>query len=174
MRASRRICSFASRAEASAASLPAFGVGCTTIIRDIGASRESLNRELEAIFSGQRGGHLQDVLNLVVSKVLPTEVTPFEFAWGENPSLRVGSVGEARLQPLKDQAGKRTTLQGAAAMGAFQLASLDVASSKGSRWSDPDLRVGGRLRDAARVRLERLTLPQAACRATGQIAVKRL
>ena len=115
------------------------GQGTARLYIDAAAS-EQQRGELEAIFSGQQGGPLQDVLSLVVSNVLPTEVTPFEFAWGENPSLRVGSVGEATLQPLTDQAGKRTTLQGAAAMGAFQLASLDVASSKGSHWSDPDLR----------------------------------
>jgi hypothetical protein len=115
------------------------GQGTARLYVDAAASDEQ-RPELEAIFSGQRGGLLHDVLSQVVSKVLPTEVTPFSFDWGESPSLRVGSVGEARLQPLKDQSGKRTTLQGAAAMGAFQLASLDVASSKGSRWSDPDLR----------------------------------
>ena len=115
------------------------GQGTARLYIDAAASDEQ-QRELEAIFSGQRGGPLQDVLSLVVSKALPTEVTQFDLDWGDNPSLRVGSVGEAKLQPLQDQSGKRTTLQGAAAMGAFQLASLDVASSKGSRWSDPDLR----------------------------------
>jgi hypothetical protein len=31
-------------------------------------------------------------------------------------------------------------VQGAAAQAAFQSASMQVASSKGSRWSDPELR----------------------------------
>jgi len=115
------------------------GQGTARLYLDAAASGEQ-QRELEAIFSGQRGGPLQAVLSLVVSKALPTEVTQFDLDWGESPSLRVGSVGEARLRPLQDQSGKPTTLQGAAAMGAFQLASLDVASSKGSRWSDPDFR----------------------------------
>jgi hypothetical protein len=115
------------------------GQGTARLYIDAAASDEQ-RRELEAIFSGQRGGPLQAVISLVVSKALPTEVTQFDLDWGKNPSLRVGNVGEATLQPLQDPSGKRATLQGAAAMGAFQLASLDVASSKGSRWSDPDLR----------------------------------
>jgi len=116
------------------------GQGTARLYIDAAASDEQRG-ELEAIFSGQRGGPLQDVVSLVVSKALPTEVTQFDLDWGKKKaSLRVGSVGEAALQPLQDPSGKRTTLQGAAAMGAFQLASLDVASSKGSRWSDPDLR----------------------------------
>lgn len=116
------------------------GQGTARLYVDAAASDEQRG-ELEAIFSGQRGGPLQDVLSLVVSKALPTEVMEFDLDWGKKKaSLRVGSVGDATLQPLEDPSGNRATLQGAAAMGAFQLASLDVASSKGSRWSDPDLR----------------------------------
>jgi hypothetical protein len=44
------------------------------------------------------------------------------------------------LAPMKDQAGKTANVRGAAAMAAFQSESMDLASSKGSRWSDPDLR----------------------------------
>ncbi|MBI3943347.1 MAG: hypothetical protein HY326_10070 [Chloroflexi bacterium] len=59
---------------------------------------------------------------------------------GQTAAITVGTVGQATLQPLKDQAGRPTTVQGAAAMAAFELERMDLASSKGSRWSDPELR----------------------------------
>ena len=48
--------------------------------------------------------------------------------------------GKATLAPYKDQAGRTATVEGTAAQGAFQSASMELASSKGTRWSDPDLR----------------------------------
>jgi hypothetical protein len=53
--------------------------------------------------------------------------------------LTVGNVAKAKLTPLKDQAGRPTRVEGGA-QAAFQLVSMDLASSKGSRWSDPKLR----------------------------------
>ena len=72
--------------------------------------------------------------------------------------LRVGSLGQATLTPLKDQEGKPTRMEGAAAQTAFQFASMDLASSKGSQWSDPKLRQWeGDLGDITPIQLERLT-----------------
>ena len=76
----------------------------------------------------------------MITKWLPAQVGKIEIRWGESPSLTVGSVGQARLQPIKDMAGRPTKVQGAAAQAAFQIESMDLASSKGSRWSDPDMR----------------------------------
>jgi hypothetical protein len=59
---------------------------------------------------------------------------------GETVSATVGSVGRVMLKRLKDGAGKQTRVQGAAAQAAFEIESMDVASSQGSRWSDPELR----------------------------------
>jgi hypothetical protein len=75
-----------------------------------------------------------------VENWLPTETTEVEIGWGDSPFLKVGSFGQATLAALKDQAGKPTRLEGAAAQAAFQFPSMDLASSKGSRWSDPKLR----------------------------------
>ena len=97
-------------------------------------------RELEAIFTGKKGGLLAPLWGAVVSSWLPTEATRIEIGWGDSPSLSVGNVAQAKLTPLKDQAGRPTRVEGAAAQAAFQLASMDLASSKGSRWSDPKLR----------------------------------
>jgi len=96
--------------------------------------------ELEAIFTGKAGGLLAPLWETVVSNWLPTEATTIKIGWGDSPSLRVGTVAQVTLTPLKDQAGRPTRVEGAPAQAAFQLASMDLASSKGSRWSDPALR----------------------------------
>ncbi|MBI3048681.1 MAG: hypothetical protein HYY76_10275 [Acidobacteria bacterium] len=41
---------------------------------------------------------------------------------------------------MKDQAGRSTKVEGAPAQAAFQPESMDLASAKGNRWSDPKLR----------------------------------
>ena len=97
-------------------------------------------RELEAIFTGRKGGLLQDLWGAVFSKWLPTETTDVKIGWGEKPVVSVGDVGQAQLTPLKDQAGRPTKVEGAAAQAAFQFPSVDLASSKGSHWADPNLR----------------------------------
>jgi hypothetical protein len=86
-------------------------------------------RELEAIFKGKKGGLLEPLRGAVVSDWLPTEATRIEIGWGDWPSLSVESVAQAKLTPLKDQAGRPTRVEGAAAQAAFQLASMDLASS---------------------------------------------
>jgi hypothetical protein len=97
-------------------------------------------RELEGIFTGKKGGLLAPLWSAVVSNWLPTEATSIAFSWGDTPSLRVGTVAQVMLTRLKDQSGRPTRVEGAAAQGAFQLAGMDLASSKGSRWSDPKMR----------------------------------
>ncbi len=89
-----------------------------------------------AIFGGQKGGPLANVLPAVVTKVLPTQLTKIDIQWGDNPYITIGDVASLRLQPLKDQAGRPTKVHNALTMGAFQLESIDLASSKGSRWVD--------------------------------------
>ena len=69
---------------------------------------------------------------------LPTRVTTVEAAWGEKPSLTVGDVGQATLDPLKDPTGQATKVTGAAAQAGFQFVGMDLASSIGSCWTDPD------------------------------------
>jgi hypothetical protein len=101
---------------------------------------EDQRRELEAIFSGRKGGHLEGLLSAVITNRLPAQVAKIEFLWGDKPSLTVGSIGRATLQPLKDTAGRPTKVQGAAAQAGFLIESMDLASSAGSRWTDPDMR----------------------------------
>ena len=94
---------------------------------------------LEAIFSGQRGGPMEAVSGLI-SKWLPAETAPIEVTWGDTTTATVGEVGQLTSQRLKNEAGQPATVQGAAAMGAFQLERLEVARAAGSHWADPQLR----------------------------------
>jgi hypothetical protein len=59
---------------------------------------------------------------------------------GEKLSVSVGEFGNATIELFKDQAGKHASVQGTAAQAAFQSASMDLGSSRGTRWTDPDLR----------------------------------
>jgi len=97
-------------------------------------------RQLEAIFTGKNGGLFEGLWAAVIRKWLPTETTKINIVWGESPTVSVGNFGQVKLNPLKDQAGQPTRVQGAAAQGAFQIATMDLASSQGSKWADPDLR----------------------------------
>jgi hypothetical protein len=115
------------------------GNGTLRVYVDEGASAEQ-RRELEGIFSGNKGGHLAGLWDAVMTKTLPARTEKIQIQWGDNPSVTVGSIGQARLQPIKDPAGRPTSVAGAAAQAGFQIDSMDLASSKGSRWSDPDMR----------------------------------
>lgn len=115
------------------------GHGKARVYVDAGVSAEQ-RRELEAIFGGTKGGVPQNVLGGVISQWLPPRSVKIDVQHGETVSVAVGDVGRAVLKRLRDGAGKPTRVQGAAAQGAFDVESMEVASSKGSRWSDPDLR----------------------------------
>jgi hypothetical protein len=115
------------------------GNGTLRVYVDARAS-EAQRRELGAIFNGDKGGHLAGLWDAVVAKKLPIRTESIDFQWGDNPSLTVGSIGRATLHPIKDPAGKPATVTGAAAQAGFQIDSMDLTSSKGSRWSDPDMR----------------------------------
>lgn len=95
---------------------------------------------LEAIFSGKQGGHLEPLFGAVIAKWLPAQTAKIDIQWGESPSFSVGTVGQATLAPLKNPDGQPTKVQGAIAQAGFQIESMDLASSKGSHFADPDLR----------------------------------
>jgi hypothetical protein len=103
------------------------------------AARADQRRELEAIFSGQKGGLLEGLFGAVISTWHPARTAKVEISWGDSPKVRVDGVGAATLKPFKDAAGKSTTVSGAAAQGAFQIESMVLADGRESSWSDPDL-----------------------------------
>lgn len=115
------------------------GKGKARLYLDESASAEQRDA-LEKIFSGKDGGPLEPLLGAVIAEWLPSQVVQLDIEWGESPSLRVGDIGAATLKRLKDANGQATKITGAAAQAGFQFASMDLASSSGSQWSDPGLR----------------------------------
>jgi hypothetical protein len=114
------------------------GNGTARLYLDESASDDQ-RRELEAIFSGHKGGHLEGLFGAVVTKWLPARSAKIDIQWGDNPSFTIGDMGQATMQRIKDAAGKPTRVEGAAAQAGFQIAGMDLASSKGSRFNDPDM-----------------------------------
>ena len=49
-------------------------------------------------------------------------------------------IGQATMRPLSDGAGKSTIVSGAMSQAGLQIDSMNLASSEGSQWSDPDFR----------------------------------
>ncbi len=96
-------------------------------------------RELEAIFTGQKGGAFS-ALSALLSKVLPVQTTSISITTGESPAVRVGSIGQILLQRVKTESGRQATVNDAPLLEVFGIASTDLARGDGSRWSDPDMR----------------------------------
>ncbi len=97
-------------------------------------------RELEAIFSGKKGGPLEVLWGAVIDEWLPTMVAGVAISWGENPVLSVNGIGQATMKPLSNGAGIPTIVTGAMSQAGLQIESMNLASSAGSQWSDPDFR----------------------------------
>jgi len=115
------------------------GKGKARLYLDAKAS-DGQRHALEAVFSGKKGGLFEGLMGAVIATWLPARTVPIEIRGGEKLSISVGEFGSAIIEPFKDQAGKRASVQGTAAQAAFQSASMDLASSRGTRWSDPELR----------------------------------
>jgi hypothetical protein len=96
-------------------------------------------QELEAIFTGKKGGP-GAVLGNLVTKWLPTQTTTITIDGGENPSITVGAVGHVKLQRISDEAGRATTLLNTPLLGAIQIERADLARGDGSRFADPQMR----------------------------------
>ena len=96
-------------------------------------------RELEAIFSGQKGGAFA-ALGGVLTKVLPVMTVSIDVSSGENASAKIGTIGQITLQSMKTEDGKQTVLLNAPLNAAFGMESSNLARGDGSTWSDPDLR----------------------------------
>lgn len=114
------------------------GNGSARLFIDSSASADQ-QRELEAIYSGNKGGTLEGLWGAVMSTWHPVKTARINIEWGDNPAVTVDGVGEANLKPFKDGAGNTATLSGAAAQAAFQIKSMQLANGTASSWSDPDL-----------------------------------
>lgn len=106
-------------------------------IDDAADARQS--QELEAIFTGKKGGP-GGVLGSLVTKWLPTQTAAITVSGDENPSITVGAVGNVKLQRIRDEAGRATTLLNAPVLSAIQVDRADLARGDGSRFADPEMR----------------------------------
>ena len=101
---------------------------------------EDQRRELEAIFSGRKRGHLDSLWGAAIDEWLLDKVVKIAISWGEAPTLSVNGFGQATMRPLSNGAGKLTVVSGAMSQEGLRIDSMNLASSDGSRWSDPDFR----------------------------------
>ena len=96
---------------------------------------------LEPIMQGQRGGPMQILAGLITTW-LPTQTTPIAVQETNGTfQATVGNVGQIHSQRLKNEAGQPMTMQnvGFAVALQFDQQRAELAPSKGTRWSDPDL-----------------------------------
>jgi hypothetical protein len=113
--------------------------GQPTILPTAKASDDQ-RRALEAVFTGNKGGLFEGLMSGVISTWLPPRTVPIEIRGGDQLSVAVGEFGNATIEPFKDQAGNHASVQGTAARALFQSASMNIASSRGTRSSDPELK----------------------------------
>ena len=114
------------------------GNGTVKIFVDDGADPRQV-QELEAIFSGKKGGPGQ-VLASLVSRWLPTQKTKIAIQGGDNPSISVGAIGQVSLRRIADDNGRVAKLVNAPVLGAIQVETADLARSDGSRFAAPEMR----------------------------------
>lgn len=115
------------------------GDGTARLCLDEGSSPEQ-RQELEAVFSGRKGGLFEGLFGAVFAKWLPAKTVPIHVNRGETLDITVGDIGHVRLKLLADPQGRPVSVNGMQAQAAFQSPSMDLASSKGTRWADPDMR----------------------------------
>jgi hypothetical protein len=116
----------------------ASGNGTVCIIIDDAADARQ-RQELEAIFSGKKGGP-GAVLGSLVSTWLPTESAAIKLSGDENPEITVGNMGHVKLQAIKDQAGKTATVMNAPIFGLIEISEVKLSRSDGSRFAAPQMR----------------------------------
>jgi hypothetical protein len=114
------------------------GNGTARLFIGDGASADQ-QRELEAIYSGNKGGLLEGLFGAVMSTWKPAQAKSINIAWGDNPTVSVDGIGQVLAAPFGDEAGNQVTVSGAAAQGAFQIKSMILANGRESNWSDPDI-----------------------------------
>lgn len=105
---------------------------------DEGATPEQ-TRELEGIFSGQKGGPMENLAPLM-SKVLPTQKASIGIREeGDTVTVTVGNFGQVKSQRMRGPNGQPTTMTNAGFAAGLLIETIEVAPSFGSHWSDPEL-----------------------------------
>ena len=100
---------------------------------------EGQRQALEDIFSGKKGG-AGAVLDSLVSDYLPTETAPITIDGGDDPTITVGSVGNVKMERVRDQEGCTASVHNTPILGLINIAKTDLARSDGTRFADPEMR----------------------------------
>lgn len=116
----------------------ATGDGTARIYIDDGADADQ-QRELEAIFTGAKGGP-GEVLGGLVSNWLPTETAAISIDGNEEPTITVGDFGNVELAAIKDGQGRTASVMNAPVLGLIAIDRQDLARADGSRFSAPKMR----------------------------------
>jgi hypothetical protein len=103
------------------------------------AADPNQRRELEAIFTGRKGGP-GEVMGSLVSNWLSTETARISISGADEPTITVDGVGHLALKPIRDQAGRNASLVNAPVLGLIAIDRADLARSDGSRFAAPDMR----------------------------------
>ncbi len=124
------------------------GGGTGRLYLEESASAEQ-RRELEAIFSGARGGPMAGLAPLFTTW-LPTRTAAIAInEGGDTVTVSVADAGEVVSRRLRDPDGKAFSLQGGGLLTAMQVDALDLAPSA-SRWTDADLPIRFETRSGGR------------------------
>jgi hypothetical protein len=124
------------------------GGGTGRLYLEESASAEQ-RRELEAIFSGARGGPMAGLVPLF-STWLPARTAAIAVNEGDDTvTVSVANAGEVVSRRLRDPEGKAFSLQGGGFLTALQVDALDLAPSA-SRWTDADLPIRFETRSGGR------------------------
>jgi hypothetical protein len=115
------------------------GNGAARLYLDASASADQ-RRELEAVFGGKKGGLLEGLWSATISKWLPSKVAPIDVKRGDVTAVTVGDIGNITLKLVNDLQGHPALVQGMPTQAAFQSTAMNLASSKGTRWADADMR----------------------------------
>ena len=100
---------------------------------------EAQRAELDAIFHGEKGG-LWAGMREAIKQWLPSTVAGIEFTDGSSPGVKVDGIGQVVLQPITLESGAPTQISNAPVMGAFSIATENLAFAHGTSFSDPELR----------------------------------
>lgn len=113
------------------------GDGTGRVYFDPSTSQEQRDA-LARAFSGQAGGGELEGLGGVISNWLEPKEASIEVATSDGVTrIKVGDVGEAVVEPMKDEAGETTRVVGLPV--AFAPETI-LARGNGTHWSDPDMK----------------------------------
>lgn len=113
------------------------GNGTARLFVDGGADADQ-QRELEAIFQGNKGGPMANLAALVATR-LPTTPARIDVREdGDSVTVAVEGVGEVRSQRLRDGEGNTFTLHGGGFVAGLGLDAAELAPSA-TEWVDPDM-----------------------------------